>query len=217
MKRREFLKKSTHAISAVTFAAVSGSSITNLFANNKNMMSNFSFELITDKPEEALKLSQEFFKKNSFESSVIKYSEYQLSGAMTGDIVFVNEGKLINYKNGSNKINKDIRAIAENLSIPKKIVNPYRLRFQVLENHSKAGKFLVFHKNILIHSVKSDVKNLNLNIKGSKGDLIINISNNNAAVVSSSCNHKTCVNSGKITYSGESIVCIPNEILILCE
>ncbi|MBK8552424.1 MAG: hypothetical protein IPL53_15685 [Ignavibacteria bacterium] len=83
MKRRDFLKKSTQAISTVTFAAVTGSSISRLFAENITPR-NFSFELITDKPEEALKLSQEFFRSNSFDKSIIKYSEYQLSGEFVG-------------------------------------------------------------------------------------------------------------------------------------
>ncbi|MBK8552423.1 MAG: hypothetical protein IPL53_15680 [Ignavibacteria bacterium] len=109
--------------------------------------------------------------------------------------MFINYGKLINYKSSSDKINKDITSIAEALTLPKKIINPSRLRFQLLESHTKAGKFLVFHKNVLIHSIKSDVKNFNLNLKGSKGDLLLNIRNNKAAILSSSCTHKTCVDS----------------------
>ncbi len=217
MKRREFLKKSTLVISSATFAAASGISINNLFAKNGNIHRNFSFEIITDKPSEALRISQEFFRRNSFDEGIIKYSEYKLNGEMTGDIVFVNNGKLINYKTGNDDLTKDIRNIAQSLSLPDKLYDPVRLRFSLSESRSRAKKFLVFHKNILIKTLESGTGNSDLIINGSKGNLILRLKNTEAEVINSSCKHKTCVNSGSIGYAGESIVCIPNEILILCE
>lgn len=217
MKRRDFFKKSTIAVSALSIAGITGISFRDLFAKSKKNSQSFSFEIITDKPDEALKLSEEFFRNNNFDHSIIKFSEYPVDGEMFGDIVFVNKGKLLNYKNGHDKINRDIRSIAESLSLPKKLCNPSRLRFHLSENNSSAEKFLVFHKNVLIKTINADSKNLNLNLNGTKGNVLLNIENNKARVLSSSCNHKTCVNSGSIAFSGESIVCIPNEILITCE
>ena len=217
MKRRDFFKKSSLAVSALTISGISGSNFKDLFAKNKPGTESFSFELITDQPEEALKLTQEFFIKNEFNNEIIKFSEYPVEGEVYGDIVFVKNGKLINYKNGSDELNSDVRFIADSLSLPKKISNPTRLRFYLSENNSPSEKFLIFHKNILIKTILSNDNNLNLKLNGSKGNVILNIENKKARVISSSCTHKTCVNSGSIAFSGESIVCIPNELLIICE
>ena len=217
MKRRDFLKKSSLTISAVAIAGITGSSFRDLLAINKKSSMSFSFEIITDKPEEALKLSQEFFRNNSFDNTIIKFSEFPVKGEAFGDIVFVKDGKLINYKNGTGKIYKDISVIAESLKLPKKLSDPTRLRFNLSENDSPAENFLVFHKNNLIKTISAEEKDLNIILTGTKGDVLLNIGNKKAKVLSSSCTHKTCVNSGSISNSGESIVCIPNELVILCE
>ncbi len=220
MKRRDFLKKGSLAVSAVSLAGITGISFKNLLAKTKKNSGNFSFEIITDMPGQAEKLMQELFRRNQFDDTVIKFSEYKLTGEMFGDIVFVNEGRLINYKKDEN-VNKniitDIRKISVKLSLPKKLINPSRLRFYVSENDSPAQKFLVFHKDILIKTIKADNRNLSLNIEGTKGNVLLNMENKKARVVSSSCIHKTCVNSGSIAFNGESIVCIPNELFILAE
>ncbi len=102
---------------------------------------------------------------------------------MLGDIVFINNGKLINYKSGTEKIKADIRNIAEALSLPKKITNPSRMRFYLSENTSAAERFLVFHKNILIKTIEADGCNLNIDLSGTKGNVILNIENNKARVI----------------------------------
>lgn len=217
MKRRDFLKKSSLAVSAITLTGITASDFSNLFAKTKKNPGSFSLEIITDKPTEALKLSEEFFRSNSFDNAIIKFSEYPVEGEVFGDIVFVNNGKLINYKKGHENINIDIRSIAETLSLPKKISRPSRLKFYLSENNSPAEKFLVFHQNVLVRTIKSDSEILNLKLNGTIGDLFLKIENKKATVTDSSCTHKTCVNSGSIANPGESIVCIPNELLILCE
>lgn len=217
MDRRDFLKKSALGISAVAAAGISGVNLTNLYAKTKTNYQSFSLEIITDQPALAIKLSQEFFGKNNFDNTVIKFTEYPVEGEMFGDIVFINNGNLVNYKNGSGSVVKNICHIAESLSLPKKISDSTRLRFHLSENDLPAEKFLIFHKNTLIKEIKADGKNINLDLNGSKGNMLLNIENNKARVIRSSCTHKTCVNSGSIAHSGESIVCIPNELVIFCE
>ncbi len=217
MNRRDFFKKSSMSLSAAALAGITAGSFRDLYSKQVKNSKNFSFEIITDKPDEAIKLSEDFFKKYSYNDQVINFSEYPVTGNISGDIVFINDGKLINYKKGTDQINKDISQIAGALSLPQVISNPSRLRFYVTENKYPAEKFLVFHKNILIRSISSNDKNSTLTIEGTKGNVLLNIENNKARVISSSCTHKTCINSGSIAFPGESIVCIPNELMILCE
>ncbi len=217
MKRRDFFKTGTAAVSALALPGIFAASFRDLFAKEVKDHGSFSFEIITDKPEEAVKLSERFFKNNSFYEPVINFSEFSVEGEMTGDIVFIREGKLINYKSGNSDMNNEIRSIAGSLSLPKKFVNPVRIKFYQPGMKAEADRFLIFHKNILIRSFIADSKNLNLNIEGTKGNILLNIENKKARVINSSCAHKTCINSGSIAFPGESIVCIPNEIMILCE
>lgn len=217
MKRRDFFKTSTAAVSALALPGISAVSFNKLLAGEVSEHGSFSFEIITDRPEDAIKLSERFFKNNSFYDPVIKFSEYSVEGEMNGDIVFVREGKLINYKSDNTDLNNEIRSIAGSLSLPKKLVNPVRIKFYQSGMKAAADRFLIFHKNILIRTLKTDSKNLNLNIEGTKGNILLNIENKKARVINSSCAHKTCINSGSIAFPGESIVCIPNELMILCE
>lgn len=217
MNRRDFFKKSSMSISAAALAGITAGSFRDLYAKSERNSKNFSFEIITDKPDEAIKLSEEFFRKYSFNDPVINFSEYPATGNMSGDIVFIKDGKLINYKEGKDQLNKDIRQIAGALSLPQVLINPSRLRFYVSENTFPAEKILVFHKNVLVRSIIAKDKNSVLNIEGTKGNVLLNIENNKARVISSTCTHKTCINSGSIAFPGESIVCIPNELMILCE
>ncbi len=205
------------SLSAAALAGITAGSFRDLFAKQEKNSKSFSFEIITDRPDEAIKLSEEFFKKSYFNDPVIKFSEYPATGKLSGDIVFIKDGKLINYKEGKDQLNKEIRLIAGALSLPQVLINPSRLRFYASENTYPAEKFLVFHKNILVKSIIAKDKNTVLNIEGTKGNVMLNIENNKVRVISSTCTHKTCINSGSIAFPGESIVCIPNELMILCE
>ncbi|HMS34032.1 MAG TPA: NusG domain II-containing protein [Ignavibacteria bacterium] len=217
MKRRDFFKKSSIAISAAALSGIPGISFSKPAANPVYNTQNFSLEIITDRPDKAVKLSEEFLKNYYKENTIIKFSEYPITGNSFGDIVFVRNGKLINFKEGSDDLKKDIRIIAGSLSLPKKLINPSRIRFYLSGNKAPAERILVFHKNVLIRSINTGGRDAVINLNGSKGNLILNIESNKARVLESSCTHKTCINSGSIAFSGESIVCIPNELMILCE
>jgi len=217
MNRRDFFKKSSMSLSAAALAGITAGSFRDLYSKQEKNSKSFSFEIITGRPDEAIKLSEDFFKKYSYNEQVINFSEYPATGNISGDIVFIKNGQLINYKEGKDQLNMDIRLIAGALSLPRVLSNPSRLRFYVYEDSYPAEKFLVFHKNLLIRSISSKDKNSILTIEGTKGNLLLNIENKKARVISSSCTHKTCINSGSIAFPGESIVCIPNELMILCE
>ncbi|HMQ69979.1 MAG TPA: NusG domain II-containing protein [Ignavibacteria bacterium] len=217
MNRREFLKISALSVSAATLTGMTFGGVKELYAETEAGPGSFTLEIITDNPGKALNLSQLFFENNSFNNGVIKFSEFKINGEMPGDIVFVRNKDLINYKTGSDDVSADIRNIAGALDLPKQIVNPTRMRFQLSGKDSKAGNFLVFHKNNLVKTFSAGNSSMEIILNGTKGNLLLNINNGNASVISADCVHKTCVNTGTISRSGESIVCIPNELMILCE
>lgn len=217
MNRRNFLKANLIAASALAISGAAGSILNKLAAKTIRSTQSFSLEIITDKPDEAIKLSQTFFSENSFNSGIIKFSEYPAEGEMHGDIVFVNNGKLVNYKNMQGSLNSDIKTLADKLELPKKISNPSRIKFYSYSENAPAEKFLIFHKGILQKTLSAGSGNINFKIAGTKGNMLINFENNKMRVLQASCVHKTCQNSGSISIQGESIVCIPNELFIVCE
>jgi hypothetical protein len=53
-----------------------------------------------------------------------------------------------------------------------------------------------------------------LKIPTEHGQMIVNVDNDGAYVVSSPCRDKLCVHQGKITRPGQTIVCLPEEVLL---
>ncbi len=62
--------------------------------------------------------------------------------------------------------------------------------------------------------VESLQKDCDLNVTGPLGVTSIRIDRGYAYVLSSPCPHKTCIKMGKISRSGDILVCVPNRILI---
>ncbi len=214
MNRRNFFRVTSLAAAALSIGSLGNPE--KLFASSKSNAS-FSLELITDNSSKAIKLADEFLKGIDTGNGNIKFSEYSLDITESGDIVYLSEGKLINYKSGSNDISLSLKEIATELGLPKIIKNPVRLKFSDDNSGSEANNFLVFHKQKMIRKINSSETNFNLTVNGSKGELTININSGKARVVRAACTHKNCVNSGSISLANESIVCIPNEIHIIAE
>lgn len=54
----------------------------------------------------------------------------------------------------------------------------------------------------------------NLTIEGYRGESYVEISGNRVRMVDSACPDKLCVRTGWISRSGESVVCLPNRVVI---
>jgi hypothetical protein len=211
MKRRDFFKVGSLAVTA---AAIGTLPLDKVYSKSR---SGFSLEIVTDKEVKAIKLIEEFLRANKMGTETIKFSEYRLGSAESGDIVLFRNNKLVNYKDDSDTISEGLRIIASQLELPRVIDEPVRLRFYS-DNEGEAAKhFLVFHNDMLVNKIDASEDSLNLKISGTKGDLMLNISGRKARVLKSSCTHKNCVNTGSISLANESIVCIPNNIVIIAE
>ena len=53
-----------------------------------------------------------------------------------------------------------------------------------------------------------------MKIKGAIGESIVEIKDRNVRMVDSSCPLKICTHQGKIKSSGETIICVPNRVMI---
>ncbi len=221
MNRRSFFKISSFAIGAAALTNIAGGAISKVLAAGKSHVSSndFSLELITGSGDEdkAIKLAEELIKGLNSGGGIINFSEYRIDKAESADIVLVQNGSIINYKNSSGDIQKSIGEIAKELNLPRIITNPVRLKFSSSGSGEAAGNFLIFHKESVVEKVSASSTNRNISVAGSRGEVIINISSKKARIVQSSCTHKNCINSGSISLSGENIVCIPNEVHVIAE
>jgi len=216
MDRRNFFKVGSMAIAAAALTKFTGNSFGKVLANSASSRT-FSLELITDNEDRAVMLAEGFINTQDTGNSVVKFSDYKLDTPEKGDLVYVKNGKLINYKSGTSDSLKHLAEIAKDLNLPKVISNPVRLRFYIQPEEADAKRFLVFHKQSLVKKISAGDTNSNINIAGTRGELVLNVSGRKARVVNSSCTHKNCVNTGSISLAGESIVCIPNEVHIIAE
>jgi hypothetical protein len=216
MNRRNFLKISSFAVGAAAITNLSAGTITKAFGKNVKP-DRFSLELITSDEDKAIKLAENFIDGLNLNKKIVKFSDYQLNNTESADLVYIKNGKLVNYKASGNDTGKALREIADQLNLPRVITNPVRLKFYTQPEESNARHFLVFHKDKLVRKIDASESNFNLRIAGSKGDVVLNVNNRKARVTEASCRHKNCVNSGSISLADESIVCIPNEVLILAE
>ncbi len=216
MNRRDFFKKSSIALSTIAIAGGAAGKLNKLIAAEPEK-EHFTFSIITDKPVKAIKLAEEFFRANYLENLPVKFSQSVVTDELYGDLVFVHKGKLVNYRRGNARINTNLREIANSLGLPKKVSNPTRIRFYTADERYPAKQFLIYHKGVLSKTISSEGDTFNINMHGSKGNVVLGFENNKVSIVRSSCAHKNCVSAGSISLSGESLVCIPNEILILAE
>lgn len=214
MDRRNFIKQSAFLMASASLA-LSLLKTKKLFASPvKN--ENFSFDIVTDDEDRAIQLGEGLIKRTYPDAGKILFREYKIEGVHTGDIVYMKNNRLINYKSDARDVSSGLREIAKELALPKKMENPVCLRFYS-ESDGSAGKFLVFHKDIMIRKIEPSESSKTYTVQGSKGDLVIETSNDKAKVIESSCAHKTCMSMKSIGRSSEYIVCIPNEIQIIGE
>ena len=80
-------------------------------------------------------------------------------------------------------------------------------------NEKKILKIYTPFKNISLKLNKNKI----LKLKGERGYLILQIKNRKVRVLKSTCPNKICIKTGWISKVGESIICVPNRIIIKIE
>lgn len=216
MNRRKFIKTGTLLLSLPAISKITGFGSPKLFAAQKTSK-NFTIELITDKTGQAIPMIEKLINENFLTSGLVKYSEFSIEGSQNGDIIYFDNGKLVNYKTSDDAVSKKIREISDSLNLPNIIDNPQKIRFSSSTPFASAMKYLVIHNGMIIEEIYPGIASKTMEVKGTNGNISLLIKDNKLRVTKSSCRHKTCIASGSISKSGEYIVCIPNEIVIMAE
>ena len=82
-----------------------------------------------------------------------------------------------------------------------------------LVNSEKANLAFVYHGNELILTIDLNINNEYI-VSGDNGDVLIKVLDNKIKVESENSPYHLCSKQGFISNSGESIVCLPNKIII---
>ncbi len=213
MNRRNFLLASTMAVAAGTIlpSALKAIGKNNLPVSEEN----FSLEVITGNPDKASAMLEAFAKQGNFGMGNLKYAEYSIAGNAVGDIVFVRNGRLIDFTKSSDSLYEGLKDIRKTLSLPSLIENPVRLRL-FTKSESEAKKVFVMQKGEIVKQIDMSMYG-NYSFMGKAGVTKVNVSESGVRITDSDCKYKICSKMKAITKAGDFLTCIPNELHIFAE
>ena len=88
------------------------------------------------------------------------------------------------------------------------------LFFLIMEKKRQEGdKVLIYVNGTLMQEVSLDTEDEIL-IHGNPGDNVLVIQNGKAYMKEASCENHVCIQQGEISKNGETIICLPNQILV---
>ena len=88
------------------------------------------------------------------------------------------------------------------------------LIFRNLGSHGKFAAVYVGKEQIYRLSLSVDREII---VQGPLGESIIKVENNHVFISEAPCPYKTCMKMGRINRTGETIICIPNRIILKIE
>lgn len=206
MKRRDFLRNGLLIAGAVSIPGLAKPFI------SKDLVTGTSLTIISDDVDKAASLGQSFFSKMNIKSN-LKYEDYDLIGNHTGDLVFVKNGVLFDFKNSDTADARLLKEIANKLHLPSNLKDPKLVKFIAVGNAENSDKTIkIFSNNSLVKEIKFKKELVNFSVEGVQGSSEFQISQNGIKAISAPCGHKTCLKLGNISIVGDSLVCIPNKL-----
>jgi hypothetical protein len=216
MNRRDFLRNGTIVISGLAISNKLTAVPKSLFSKESEK-SDFSFEIVTGNPDLAIHHIEQLINDSPLKCGKITLDEFQLSGDHLGDIAFIKNRQLIDFRNSDDQFSRRLAQTCRTLGLPRYVENPSFLRFYP-ENDSTTPHDV----NIIRNNGRIDRLNLSEfsdihRIEGAEGHLDIAVENHAVRVISTTCKHKTCMKMGSIRHPGQRLLCIPNQIIVSIE
>ncbi len=175
----------------------------------------FTIEVLTGDADKAVELLSGIIPGIS--ASPIHFSEHILPGKYVGDLIFVNNNSLVNYRQRRDEISRKLAKISEQLRLPSNVTGPKLLVFSAGNNNIKPKAASLFIDNQLVERFELNDNIKEYIIKTNSGEMAMAIEDDSARILSSSCRHGTCVRTGPVRRAGQNIVCIPNRVRLSIE
>jgi len=213
MNRRSFLQKSSLILPGLGVSTLLG--IPGKLRAAQVNQESFSLSVVTDQPDKAISMIQVLLNRKYPGYKNINYSEYVLHGTHVADIVYIQDGQLIDFYRNNSPVNSVLGSIASDLSLPRSCENPVLCHFSISDGMQKPRGFRVFKDDALILEKAFPGKTETIILDGKKGRLVLEAAaDHSVSFVETSCTHKTCMTMGKISQPGQNLVCVPNGISV---
>ncbi len=209
MKRRDFLKH----LSILATTAVAPATLLRARAAAA-AAAEFQLSLLTDRPDEALQMVEEFFQRNQLPFSHLKFTEYTMVGEHVADIALIRNGRLVDFHRSEDAFSRQLQQIAARLEMPRRVKHPTYMRFYRSTGSEQPERVQVFVQNELVEEFDPEQERSFLRIPGRKGYVALQVRHGSARIVEASCRHRTCMNLGTISHAGQNLVCIPAQIRV---
>lgn len=174
----------------------------------------WSIDIVTGNPKMAIARVQRILGAFVGSAQAITYREFAMSGAAMGDIVYVRNGRVVDYRSGADKIAQELADTARALGLPSQIAQPTALRFSSQTHARTPQQVQIFVNDKLVQQAPLARNNSGITIEASTGRATLAVRDRRVAIVDATCKHKTCMRMGGISRAGESLVCIPNRIRV---
>ena len=174
----------------------------------------FSLCMVTDQPERSIDLVNQVLHRVRLPAATIRFEEYRIPGRHIGDIAFFRNHQLIDFRQAGGALSEGLASIAKTLGFPRSLDHPVFLKFYAGDHDLQATQAHIFQGNILVDQVSLDTDRPAYVVEGSRGSLTLAVKDRKVQVVGASCKHKTCMNMGRISLPGESLVCIPSRLSV---
>lgn len=211
MLRREFLAKSAALCTGVIAAHPLVTPPVRALA--VSAAPSFHLTLLTDRSERAIREAEHFLQNAGLRIRRIRFDEYTLPGSHTGDLVFTQNGALIDFRRTSGPIARRLQQLAAVLALPRRLENPVCLQFAPVKA-TRGEAVHIFRENVLAQQQPLSGPPCVRKVETRYGFVELAIEAGKAAVVNASCTHKTCIKLGPISRAGQHLVCIPSRVRI---
>lgn len=213
MDRREFLKKSSLVASGIFVAGIPGIFQSKVFPATFSKHE-FSLDVITPEPERAIRRIEMLLAESPFKNFPIRFAEYRLPGWHVADIAFIRNRQLTDFRTASDPFSKNLAQIYRDLQLPARSENPVLLQFSSQIAGYVPRQITITRGDLLLEQLSIEAEKESYRIEGMKGHIELAIVEKKIRILSSTCKHKTCMKMGEIRHTGQSLVCIPNQVAI---
>lgn len=207
MNRRAFLRQAALAATGLPIGATVLQAKSH-FTHNAA----FNLSVVTDRPDAVITEIEQILQQHLPAGQTVAFAEHRLAGSHLSDLVWIENGALIDYRTSRTALANRLQHIAQNFGMPRAINHPFVLTFSSGRPAGNPENVSVFRENELLKRLPLHQNLESLRIDGERGRVTVQIQNGAARIVAADCKHKTCMKMGGIRSQGQHLVCIPSRI-----
>ncbi|MCB0718601.1 MAG: NusG domain II-containing protein [Bacteroidetes bacterium] len=214
MIRREFLRRGVATVAGISAAAAGVPGALAAGRSPRMPLESFSLDVVTDRPAEAVSALGSFLADNRLSAGTVKVEMHPLVGRHVGDVVYVADTSLIDFRVRDGRVEQFLRSLAREYELPRQMVDPTIVRFSAGAT-GKASEVQLFAGDLMLAREQLRSGGFERTVSSANGEVTVKADDSGVRIIKASCKHQTCVKAGAIHRAGESLVCIPGRIRVV--